>query len=247
MDRELARAAVVVRGGADGLDGGAAGAGPAQPALDHQLGLREVLIHRAEVDDAMVRHVGVAPLGMEHGVAGRRHRLFEVDHRRQRIVRHLDQLAGVLGNVAALRHHGGDRLAHVAHLAHGDAVLSRGRTREIRAGPGHLRRLGAGHDHEHAGQRLGLRLVDAHDAGVGMGAAQHRRVRHVGQRHVVGIGAGACEQAGVLHPLNAVPDGEVLGLGLLALARFGDVVALAGHCPSPCIRSAAACTASTMV
>ena len=247
VDRELAGAAVVVRGGAHGLDRGAAGARPAQPALDHQIGCGEVLIHRAEVDGALVRHVGIAPLGMEHGIAGGRHRLLDVDHRRQRVVRDLDQLAGVLGDVAALRHDGGDRLAHVAHLVHGDAVLRRRRAREIRARPRHLRRLGAGHDAEHAGQRLGPGLVDAHDSGMRVGAAQHRGVCQVGQRHVVGVGARAGQQAGVLHPFHAVPDGEILGLGLLALPRFGDVMAFAGHCPSPCIRSAAACTASTMV
>ena len=247
VDRELARAPVVVGGGTHGLDRRAAGARPAQPALDHQIGGGEVLVHRAEINRALECDVGIAAFGMEHGVTGRCHRLFEIDDRRQRIVLDLDQLAGVLGDVAALRHDGGDRLAHVAHLAHGDAVLRRRRTGEVRARPRHLRRLGAGHDAEHAGQRLGLRLVDAHDAGVGMGAAQHRGMRHVGQHYVVRISAGAGEQAGVLHPLHAVPDGEVLGLGLLALTRFGDVMALAGHCPSPCIRSAAACTASTIV
>jgi len=247
VDRELARAAVVVRGGADGLDGRAAGARPAQPALDHQIGGGEILVHRTEVDKAMVRDVGVATLGMEHGIAGGGYRLLEIDHRRQRIVLDLDQLAGVLGDIAALGHHGRDRLAHVTHLVHGNAVLRRRRAGEVRARPRHLRRLRAGHDAEHTGQRLGPGLVDAHDARVGVRAAQHRRVRHVGQRHVVDIGAGAGEQAGVLHPLHAVPDGEILGLRLLALTRFRDVVALAGHCPSPCIRSAAACTASTMV
>ena len=108
-----------MRGGADGLDWRATGARPAQPALDHQIGGGKILVHRAEVDDTVVRDVGVAPLGMEYGIAGGGHRLFEIDHRRQRIVLDLDQLAGVLGDIAALRHHGGDRLAHVAHLVHG--------------------------------------------------------------------------------------------------------------------------------
>ena len=81
-------------------------------------------------------------------------RLERVEHDRQRLVLDLDQVARVLGDVAVLGDHRGDRLAVVAHLLDRDHVLHDrpGPERRQRRGPlGHVL---ARDDRDHARQRL---------------------------------------------------------------------------------------------
>jgi hypothetical protein len=57
--------------------------------------------------------------------------------------------------------------------------------------------VGAGHDGDHARQRLRHAHLDGEDSGVRVGAAQKRQVQHARQLHVVHITALASDQHGV--------------------------------------------------
>ena len=246
LDGEAAHAVIEARHGAHRLQRLAARARPAEAALDDQIGGREILLHRPEGELALERDIGVATRGVQDGIACRGQRLFGIDDRGQRFVFDLDQIAGVLGDVAILRRHRRHRLADVAHSVMGDHRLEHRRARPGGERVADFRGIGAGHHAKDAGERLSLAHVDGDDPGMGMGAPQHRRVRHLGQIHVVGIDPLADQEARVLHPLHALADPLQIGTGLLPLPALGDVAALA-HGPSFRINRAACWIDSTMV
>ena len=101
-----------------------------------------------------------------------------VGDERQRLVLDLDQAQGVLGDLLGV---GGDGRHLVADVADG-LVEEHGcpRTRRSRA-------LRAAEDGPDAGQRLGLRGVDALDPRVRVRAAQDPGVELAGQADVVGV------------------------------------------------------------
>ena len=103
VDRELLRSLVETGDRAAGFDRLSAGTRPAQVALDHVGGLRELLLHRPEHIVAMLGDVVRAALGMEHRVAVGIDRIHHVGHRRQRLVVDLDEADGIFGDVAAYR------------------------------------------------------------------------------------------------------------------------------------------------
>ena len=206
VDRELPRRLVEARHRAAGLDRLAAGARPAQAALDHVGGAGEFLLDRAEEIVAMLGDIVRAALGMQHRIAARIDRLHHVGDGRQRLVFDLDESDGVLGDVAAIGDDQRHRLADMAHLAERDAALLDRRVGKARQRPGLARRLLAGDHRGDAGQRRGRALVDRLDAGVRMRAAQHRGVRHVRQRDVVDKAAASDEEARVLLAQHARAD-----------------------------------------
>ena len=128
----------------------------------------------------------------------------EVGDGGQRLVVDVDQLDGVLGDVAALGDDERDRVADELHLALGQRrargvgdVLARDGV------PGLLdvRVEVLGDEHRvHTGQRERRRRVDAVDPGPGERAAHEAGVQHAGPRDVVDERAMAGEQAGVLDP-----------------------------------------------
>ena len=125
--------------------------------------------------------------------------------RLQRLVVDVDQLAGVLGDVGGLGDHRRHLLALEAHLVRGENGL-----RVAREGrhPGEvvLREELAGDDRDDALDRLGAGGVDRVDAGVRERAAQELQVEHSRQHDVVEVVALAADEAGVLEPLDGVPD-----------------------------------------
>ena len=145
-----------------------------------------------------------------------------VDHRRQGVVLHVDQLERVARRVAVLGHHERDLLALEPDLVggeHGLHVVGQG------GHPGQplSGQVGAGDDRLHlgVGQRGGR--VDADDPGMGDGRAQDREVQHPGQLDVVDVAAHPADEARVLlaeHP--AVPDRRLVVVDPLeVLAGFG--------------------------
>ena len=246
LDGEAARAVVEGRHGAHRLQRLPARARPAEAPLDHQIGGGEILLHRPEGERALERDVGVAAVGVQDGIAGRRQRLLGVNDRGQWLVDDLDQIAGVLGDVAILRCHRRHRLADVAHAVVGDHGLEHRRARPGGERIADLRRIGAGHHAEDAGQGGGLARIDGDDPCMGMGAPQHRSVRHLRHVDVVGVDALADEEARVLHPLHALADPLQVGAGFFALPALRDVAAIA-HAPSSRISRAACWIDSTMV
>ncbi len=123
----------------------------------------------------------------------------------QRLVVDVDQLAGVLGDVGGLGDHRRHLLALEAHLVRGENGL-----RVAREGrhPGEvvLRHQLSGDDRDDALDRLRARGVDRVDAGVRERAAQELQMEHPGQHDVVEVVALAADEAGILEPLDGVPD-----------------------------------------
>ena len=86
-------------------------------------------------------------------------------------------------------------LAHVPHAVHRQRQMAVFLQREIAAGHGHRFPLTAhivagndGHDAVAGGRRA---AVDAHDIGVGVGAAHESHVAHAGQLDITNVFAGA--------------------------------------------------------
>ena len=251
VDGELARAALVLGDGADGFERLRARTRPAQPAPDDPGGAGKICLHRPEREPPLHRDVGGAALGMQHAIAGGLHRLLRVGHHRQVFVLDRDQVERVLGHVAALGHHHGDRFADVADAADGDAALLDRRIGEARQRPRRPGDVGAGQHLDHALERRCGADVDRLDAGVRARAAQHRRVQHVGQVDVVDVAALPGEQARILDALDALADPLQRLARLLALAARRDRRALDGrahHAASAiaCWSSAARSTAAMM-
>ena len=242
VDGELAHALVVLGDGADRLHRLTTRTRPPHLSPEHPVRGGEVALDVAEAEGALQRDVVRPALGMKHRVAARRDGVLGVDHRGQQLVLHVDEVDGVLGDVAALRHHRGHGLAHVADPIRGDAVLGDRRVGEAGQRSGLLGGLGAGHHQHHARQRFGPAGVDALDARVRVRASQHRGVGHVGKDHVVDVLAAPGQQPRVLDALHALADPAVAapGLGGVGVGGFA-------HCPSPRILAAAVSTASTMV
>ena len=175
--------------------------------LDHLVGLGEglvgrLLVARLPVVDVVVRLAFL--LVADHGRA-LGERLLRARDRLERLVVHVDELAGVLGDVGGLGDHRRDLLPLEAHLVrreHRLRVAGEGRH------PGEvvLRHQLAGDDRDDALDRLGARGVDRRDARVRQRAPEELEVEHPGERDVVEVVALAADEAGVLQPLDGVPD-----------------------------------------
>ena len=137
----------------------------------------------------IVRAVLVDEIGL------RFHRLFRIEVRGQRLVFHVDQLERVLGNLFADGGNAGNVIADVADLLH----RQRGLIVSNRKNAVGIRRVCAGHDGDHAVQRLGARGVNALDARVRIGRMQNLADQHAGKAEVVGVLAGAGGFAGGVH------------------------------------------------
>ena len=132
-----------------------------------------------------------------------------VDDRRERFVFDLDELCGILGDVAALGDHQGNRITHEAHLS-----LGKRRTRGLRAlspygGVPLLPSVGIqvrrGEDVADAGQRCGGFDIDAAQPGTWMRAPGKARMEHPRKRDVVDIRATTGQEAWVLDARDARP------------------------------------------
>ena len=114
----------------------------------------------------------------------RLHRLFRIEHRRQRLVFDLDQIERLFGGVLVDRRDGCHFFADVAHGVDGERqVVARLRkVAVLDAG-----KVFPGDDGANARQRLGATGIDPHDPGVRMRAAQQLAVQHSGHADVVGV------------------------------------------------------------
>ena len=132
----------------------------------------------------------------------------EVDDRVGRLEVELDQLARVLGDVAALRDDHGDRVTDVADIAD----RQRGRDLELLTEHGVPRLAEAAVEvlpRQHGDDtrmlpRLGR--VEVGDRRLGHLAAEERGVEHAGQRHVVDVLTVTGEQAAVLLAVHRLTD-----------------------------------------
>ena len=189
---------------------------------DDSVGLGEGLVGRRLVArlPLVAGVVGLALLVVadDGGVGGQRE--LRVDDGWERVVLDVDELERVPRDVRALGHHAGDLLALEPHLVGGEHGL---RVTRQCGHPGESvrgERL-AGHDSDDAGERLGGRCVDVHDAGVRELAAQEREVQHPGEGDVLDVLAAALDEAVVLFALHAVADAPDLGGGRARCVLLG--------------------------
>ena len=234
-------AGVVVGERRDCLERLAARAAPVEAVLDHVVGLGERALDVAVSECRVERDVGAERLVDEGGA--RRDRLLDRRDRVERLEVDLDQIARVLGHVAAGCGDRGQRLSDEPRLVRrqrAEHVLV-GVRAEVRERAEELERLLPGDDRDDARQFARLARVDRRDSRVGHGTAQDRRVEHASEHHVVHVLTPAEQQPTVLDLRDRLADPGVLerrrGLG----SRGHDV-------PPPVrSRSAASRTASTMV
>ena len=163
-----------------GLERLAAGTPPVQVVADDDRrgGKRplDVSVGERRVDRDVRAHLLV------HERRGRIHRLCRVDDRVEKLVLNFDQVARVLGHVAARRDDRGDRLSDESHLVGGHASprMPIGGRAEVRHRIAELHRLEARHHRSHTRQLAGSFSVDADDAGVRVGAPKRRGMKHPG-------------------------------------------------------------------
>ena len=183
-----------------------------QPLLDDAVGEDDLGLLEGGVDVATghrpVERLVTRDLVVELGcpVLGR---LLGVDHRRERLVVHLDQLERVLGSIPVLGHQHRDDVTHVAHHVLREAVI--GGHLQIRVGEqpgagGWLQRalgIGVGVDGDDPGGGRRLGGVDRRDFRVGVRTAEHDGVHHAWQCQVVGVGGGAGDEPRVLPAADA--------------------------------------------
>ena len=182
---------------------GVAREGPVQP--DDAVGLRERRFRVAVAEAAMVDDVGADRLVQQRRVVA--HRRLQVDDRRQRPVLDLDRLERVLGGVAVLGRDQRHRLAGVAHLVDRHRVIVDRHADGARDRLNRRRNVDSGDDSVDAGVGGGIRNVDRHDVGMGVGRAQHGRVTDSRHRlHVVDEARVAGEERLVLLARDRGPD-----------------------------------------
>ncbi len=198
VHRELGRGPVVVRDRAAALDRRRVRARIVQLQLRDGVRLRERAVGAARVADLPVVD-DVVELVDRRALGDR---LLGVHDDRQRLVVDVDGLARVLGDVRVVGDDAGDLLALETHLVsgqHGLGVIGERRHPGQVAGRHHL----AGEHQVHAGNLPRPAGVDRLDPRVRQRAAQDLHVQHPGQRDVVGVVAGAPDEAVVLNALAA--------------------------------------------
>jgi hypothetical protein len=172
--------------------------GRAQLALDDHVGHGEpvlgVTLHHLEMRRDVAGLAGrlAERLGRQALVEEGRivaHRLDRVEHRRQDLVLHVDQIDRLLRDVLVDRGHGSHRVSPVEHLVAGEEPVAGeldpkghliGLVGVAPDGPEVPRR----DDGEHPWERLGATRVDGLDSGVSVRAAQYPAGHLPGQPHV---------------------------------------------------------------
>ena len=176
----------------------------AQPRAEHlvRLGERGVDIAVAEqpVAGEVARHLVVQLRCV------RLERALRIDDRRQRLVLDLDQVDRILGDVAVARHDRRHRLTDEAGLVGRHAVVAHRRGRDDGEGRRPLGDLPPSQTADHAVEGERLAEIDACDPGVGVRAAEDRRMMDVRNLEVVDERAAAGQQPRILMPRNALTD-----------------------------------------
>jgi hypothetical protein len=240
VDRPLPGAAVVLDKAARALERRRREAVEVQPLdADHVVGLVDRSVEVAPVEGPGPDRVRRRVLVQDHLVLGR---FLAVEHDRQRVVLHLDELGGVAGEVACSRHDRCDRVADVAHLADGECVVldvSARRRRELEKRIRENGDLVAGERPVDAVELERLRDVDGLDPGVRVRRADEVDEAHLVPLDVVEEHALALDEPLVLLARDVLADEPGPGVALLddegLLGRDGGL----GH-------PAAALIASTM-
>src|SRR6266568_6776230 len=125
-----------------------------------------------------------------------------IDQRWQRLPFDLHQFKGIFGNIATFGCHCNHRFTGITYLLNGNRVLDDRLCTESWQWTHHLGRIAASQDRVYARHLFGSAGVDADDAGVSIGTAQHSSMEHTRQLHVVGVLRSTREQIWILAPLD---------------------------------------------
>jgi hypothetical protein len=173
-----------------------------------------------------------------------------VDHCRQRLIDHLDQLGGVARELGGLGQHGDHRLTHVTGLADRHAVVAHqagGLGCHLEERLLQLTDLRPGERRVDTRQRLRVRDVDRHDPRVGVRRADEVDVALAVHPEVVDERPLAFQQPLVLLARHALARPHAEPIALLDLRVEGGLACrcagLACRC-AHCVASAAAAAAS---
>ena len=131
---------------------------------------------------------------------GRIQRGFNIRHRRQRLIIHLDELQRVFSLRPRVRHHHHHRLALPARHTHRQRQLRRRLHaldvfQHAHIGLAHRSHVRARNDAHHAQRVFRCRNVEPCDTRMRMRAAQHGGVQHAWQLHIVYVLSVSCDQA----------------------------------------------------
>lgn len=178
-----------------------------EPLAHDAVGARERFVNVAVVVGLREHHVA-ARAGPDRGPAGITRLIHRGDGRQLLVVDH-DETGGVLGDVTRLGHDQRNRIADQPHAVDGERIEDRVVEALERHQPheriGERGDVGAGEHCDDAGKATGLGDVDAANGGVGGGAADERRVQHVGHGDVVDVAPVPGEQPGVFDPRDLRP------------------------------------------
>ena len=200
-DAQEARARLVLRRHPAALDGASAAPLDDEAFAQDVRRAAEGAVGIADGLRELCRPVG-GDVGVDAGGVGSERGL-GIDDGGHRLVLHVDEGRGILGQVATVRHHEGHRFADESNLVHGQGAL-RARVRE--GGMRDQERPGlvplsevAGREHEvHAGEATGPRGVDTDEPGPRVRAAQDRAVEDAGRPHVVHEAPEPAEESRIL-------------------------------------------------
>src|SRR5579859_2229462 len=170
----------------------------------------DIAVALAKLDEQVARlaAMGKRRAGPQRGAA--------IGDRRQRLVIHLNQGGGILGNGAGTRDHDRDGFAHER-----DFVLGENKWRDIgrqligaklqrQALGGQKRRQIGGAEHRmHAGQPAGGARVDTANAGMGVRAAHERGFEHTGKFQIIDKAALAADERAIFEPQHPFADGAL--------------------------------------
>src|SRR6266487_5783135 len=108
----------------------------------------------------------------------RLHCLQHIDHRWQWLPLDLHQFKGILGNIATFSGHRNHRFTGIAYLLYGNRVLDDRLCTESWHWTHHPGRITASQDRVYAWHFFGSAGVNADNAGVSIGTAQHSSMEH---------------------------------------------------------------------
>ena len=209
-DRQLA-IRHVLRGAGVRLDGHVLHVRDVEAVVKHAVRLRKRAVRVALAQDVVVRDVrplfgiedGQHLVGVQVRMDERRIRLHavqRVEHRRQLLILHLDEPAGLFCDLKALGRHSRDRLATELGRADGQEVF----VLQIQAAALFIALAG---DHAaHALERLRLGGVDGQDLRVRIRAALHLRIQRARETDIVGKLRGTRDFLDGIQPFYGLTD-----------------------------------------
>ena len=170
----------------------------AEAAFHHHFGFRKTCIHIAKLMFQLARDVRRLAIKLDEIMQDRcigLDRVFRVNHPRQNLIFHFDQLQRLGRHLFRNRGNGGNRVAMEQRLfarhdvaAHPAHILDPQHDRFVEREIHHILMR---HHGLHAGMRFRLGGIDGNDARMRMRAAQHLAPDHAGHIGVGGIGSAA--------------------------------------------------------